>query len=242
MQVSTGQLAPFLIIQGGSHHSLFPWKPPWHSYTKHSDIKEKKSMLSCWRIIFPITLRARLCRISVRRGLAANGFEIISISLSIEQFPYWKLSVLFCWIKLHFNELKASSLHLIVCHSHILNASASLTFMQCFVLAQLLHLHLLLMLYLNMCYMYASYSYTVTWWASKSCKQSDSLECLWTLTYFFKVIVFFEYSNLGCITKKQVLIPNAIIPLSFKRSHQKKMHPVKLECVCILSTPILDTT
>lgn len=143
-------------------------------------------MLSCWRIIFPITLRARLCRISVRRGLAANGFEIISISLSIEQFPCWKLSVLFCWIKLHFNELKASSLHLIFCHSHILNASASLTFTQCFVLAQLLHLPLLLLLYLNMSYMSASYSYTETWWASKSCKQSDSLECLWTLTCFFQ--------------------------------------------------------
>lgn len=182
-------------------------------------------MLSCWRIIFPFTLRARLCRVSVRRGLAANGFEITSISLSIEQFPCWKLSVLFCWIKLHFNELKASSLHFIFCHSHILNASASLTFTQCFVLAQLLHLPLLLLLYPNMSYMSASYSYTETWWASKSCKQSDSLESLWTLTCFFKVIVFFEYSNLGCVTKKQVLIPNCYHTTQFQEKPPENNAP-----------------
>lgn len=43
--------------------------------------------------------------------------------------------------------------------------------------------------------------------------------------------------------KKQVIISIAIISLGFKRSHQKKkMHPVKLEYVCILSTPTMDTT
>lgn len=85
------------------------------------------------------------------RGLETNGFKIMSISPSIEWFPYRRHFILFCQIKLNLNELKASSVTFVFfwVTGLSINAFTFLTFSRIFILLEIYYIYI----YIFLCFL-----------------------------------------------------------------------------------------